>query len=289
MILGLSKAVKPAQNNIDRRGIFVDKVNKLDIFFVDIFNKAESTLIKHGYLSKNSRDEAIGEQKTQLNSFRTFTDDEFYFQLAMVIFYSGFKASTVTNKKSSIKKYFASIAKASKYTDKDINDILSDKSIIRNKIKIKSLVKNAKQMLIIQKEFGNFRNYIVSYNKQFPLSECNLNNLKENLQQRFAYLGPATVNHFLTDFAFPVIKPDRMVMRVLYRSHLLKNEYESEFEYAIQIGRRIANLLGIPIRYVDTVLVMLGQVGEANICRKSNPRCNICDLKTICNFNREHE
>jgi DNA-3-methyladenine glycosylase I len=202
----------------------------------------------------------------------------------MVIFYSGFKASTVTSKKTSIKRYFANVAKAAIYTDKDIHDILLDKNIIRNKIKIKSLVKNAKQMQIIQKEFGNFRNYIISYNKQFPLSEHNLSNLKEDLQHRFTYLGPATVNHFLTDFAFPVIKPDRMVMRVLYRSHLLKNESESEYEYAIQIGRRIASLLNIPIRYVDTVLVMLGQVGEANICRKLNPRCDICDLNTICKF-----
>ena len=49
-----------------------------------------------------------------------------------------------------------------------------------------------------------------------------LDHLSEDLKRHFSYLGLITVNHFLTDWGFPVLKPDRMVMRLLYRSHLVK-------------------------------------------------------------------
>ena len=59
---------------------------------------------------------------------------------------------------------------------------------------------------------------------------------------------------------------------------------EKDFENAIIIGQRIAQILNITIRYVDSVLVELGQVGAANICQKTNPKCDICELEKICNY-----
>jgi hypothetical protein len=41
---------------------FMDKMKKLDSTLVEIFNKVESTLIKHGFLNKYSRVESIKEQ-----------------------------------------------------------------------------------------------------------------------------------------------------------------------------------------------------------------------------------
>jgi len=42
----------------------------------------------------------------------------------------------------------------SKYTQKDVNRLLKDEGIIRNKLKINSAINNAKQFVKIQKEFG---------------------------------------------------------------------------------------------------------------------------------------
>lgn len=51
----------------------------------------------------------------------------------------------------------------SKYNSKDISRLLKDKGIIRNKLKIKSAINNAKRFLAIQKEFGSFDKYLWSF------------------------------------------------------------------------------------------------------------------------------
>ncbi len=50
--------------------------------------------------------------------------------------------------------------KVSKYTKKDVEKLLKDESIIRNKLKINSASNNAKQFLKIQEEFGSFDRYL---------------------------------------------------------------------------------------------------------------------------------
>ncbi|MDH4130033.1 MAG: DNA-3-methyladenine glycosylase I, partial [Spirochaetota bacterium] len=49
------------------------------------------------------------------------------------------------------------------YDDKKISELLSNDGIIRNKLKIKATIQNAKGFLTIQKEFGSFNSYIWSF------------------------------------------------------------------------------------------------------------------------------
>jgi DNA-3-methyladenine glycosylase I len=44
-----------------------------------------------------------------------------------------------------------------------IEELLQDKGIIRNRLKVESAVNNAKRFLEVQKEFGSFDNYIWSF------------------------------------------------------------------------------------------------------------------------------
>jgi DNA-3-methyladenine glycosylase I len=46
------------------------------------------------------------------------------------------------------------------YSQKDINRLLSDPGIIRNKLKVNAALYNAKQILRIQKEFGSFKSWL---------------------------------------------------------------------------------------------------------------------------------
>lgn len=248
---------------------------------IDVFEKAERTLIEKKILEKNSRENAIKENEKMIEKFKNAKDNDFYLQMTMVVFYSGFRAKTVENKKETIKKYFGEIKKVINYSESDIKKIQKDEDMIRNRKKIEALIYNAKEMNKIINEYGGFRNYIYSFNKDFPESEKNIDDLKNNLIKRFKYLSNATVNHFLMDYGFKVIKPDRMVLRVLYRSKLIESEKESEYNKCIEIGRLISNELKIPIRYVDTVFVLLGQKG---ICTKNHPKCNECKLELICKF-----
>jgi len=50
--------------------------------------------------------------------------------------------------------------KISKYTEKDFERLMNDPGIIRNKLKVRSTIENAKLFLQIQKEFTSFDKYI---------------------------------------------------------------------------------------------------------------------------------
>lgn len=50
-----------------------------------------------------------------------------------------------------------------KFTDEDVERLVNDKGIIRNRSKIKSAINNARVFLEIQDEFGSFDKYIWGY------------------------------------------------------------------------------------------------------------------------------
>lgn len=253
---------------------------------VSIFEKVESTLIRNRVsgFNRQSRKRAIRDLKERLQYFRTASDDEFFFRMTMVVFYSGFQATIVTKRESVIKRYFKSYKKSAAYRRKDICRILNDPKMIAHRNKIESIIYNATQFIKLIEQFGSFRDHLFSFCAGFPLAEDGLDDLREDLRTRFKYLGPATVNHFLMDYGFLVVKPDRMLMRVLHRSHLVGSESERHYGKAIEVCKDISEQLHIPIQYVDSVFVCLGQVGEANICSKKKPQCERCDLERICKF-----
>ncbi|MBI5698037.1 MAG: DNA-3-methyladenine glycosylase I, partial [Thaumarchaeota archaeon] len=75
---------------------------------------------------------------------------------------AGLSWSTILKRRKTYRKAFDNFDpnKVSKYSQKDIARLLSDEGIIRNKLKIKSAISNAKQFIVIQKEFGSFDKYI---------------------------------------------------------------------------------------------------------------------------------
>ena len=75
---------------------------------------------------------------------------------------AGLSWQTVLNKRGNYRKALDSfdIRKIARYGEKDIQRLLSDTGIIRNRLKITATIKNARQVLEIQKEFGSFDNYI---------------------------------------------------------------------------------------------------------------------------------
>ena len=83
---------------------------------------------------------------------------------------AGLTWATILKRRETYKKAFSNfdVNKIAKYTDKDIERLINDKGIIRNKLKIISTINNAKAFIKIQKESGSFNNYIWSFtnNKQ---------------------------------------------------------------------------------------------------------------------------
>ena len=75
---------------------------------------------------------------------------------------AGLSWSTVLRKRENYRKAFHGFdpKKIARYTVKDVQRLLKDEGIIRNRLKIESTITNAKKFLEVQKEFGSFDAYI---------------------------------------------------------------------------------------------------------------------------------
>jgi DNA-3-methyladenine glycosylase I len=216
---------------------------------------------------------------------RSFSDDEYFTKLILVAFYSGFRAATVTRKLDVIKRHFPSWQVVAGYNDADIQRILNDSDMIAHEGKISGCVENAKTFAALVGQYGSFEAFIKSQSPNQSLEQLLL--LKELLQTKFAYLGGITVYHFMTDIGLNVLKPDLVICRFFQRLGLLDSE-EQIFK-AILEGRRFADATGLPIRYIDIVFVIYGQVASPKvgiskgICLKE-PRCTQCSIRAQCAY-----
>ena len=93
-------------------------------------------------------------------------DDKKLFELLILeSFQAGLSWECVLNKRESFKKAFDNfdMEKILKYDDKKIQDLLKNKNIIRNKLKINATINNSRIFKEIQKEYNTFSKYIWSF------------------------------------------------------------------------------------------------------------------------------
>ncbi len=75
---------------------------------------------------------------------------------------AGLSWQTVLNKRENYRKAFHGFepSKVARYNNNDVQRLLRDPGIIRNRLKIQATINNAKQTLELQKEFDSFDKYI---------------------------------------------------------------------------------------------------------------------------------
>src|SRR6476660_7480004 len=75
---------------------------------------------------------------------------------------AGLSWSTILNKRENYRRAFHNFdpARVARYDSRNVNALLSDQGIVRNRLKITSAVQNAKAFLRVQREFGSFDRYI---------------------------------------------------------------------------------------------------------------------------------
>ncbi|MDX1498173.1 MAG: DNA-3-methyladenine glycosylase I [Salinisphaeraceae bacterium] len=89
-------------------------------------------------------------------------DDQQLFELLILEgAQAGLSWLTVLKKRPAYREAFEGFdpATVAKYTDKDVQGLLGNAGIIRNRLKIQSAIRNAKAFLNIQDEFGSFADY----------------------------------------------------------------------------------------------------------------------------------
>jgi DNA-3-methyladenine glycosylase I len=78
---------------------------------------------------------------------------------------AGLSWSTILKRREGYRNAFANfdVQEVAKYDDRKIASLLLDDGIIRNKLKVNSVITNARQFLKIQEEFGSFDAYVWSF------------------------------------------------------------------------------------------------------------------------------
>jgi len=247
-----------------------------------LFHEMELTLKRQSSLSEEDFGKAFGRFKNI--NYKNDTDEELFWKMVQVIFYSGMKAATVTAKLPALKKYLYSYKSVINYGGNNLQQMMSDKSIIRYEKKIRACIENARRFNEIVENNGSFGRYVETFG-DFK-DESKLEALKRDLM-KFEFLGPRTAYHFMLDMGLNVWKPDRVICRILYRLGLIDDE--DDIEKAVELGREIAIKVGMPIRYIDIVFVKYGQQGseepfglDDGICLGKKPRCHLCGIKEEC-------
>jgi DNA-3-methyladenine glycosylase I len=136
-------------------------------------------------------------------------DDRKHFEfLVLEAAQAGLSWSTVLRKREGYRRAFSDFdpQKVARYTDKRIEDLTQDPSIIRNRLKIGSAVRNARQFLAIQDEFGSFDSYCWRFvdgrprvnrwkaTKDIPATSPEGDAFSKDLKERgFSFVGPTVI------------------------------------------------------------------------------------------------
>ncbi len=115
-------------------------------------------------------------------------DDEYLFQmLVLESFQAGLSFECILNKRESFKKAFDNfdIDKIIKYDSKKIEELMNNKEIVRNRLKINATINNAKIFKEIIKEYGSFREYLEEFTNGKVIIEIDktTNNLSDKISK----------------------------------------------------------------------------------------------------------
>ncbi len=85
--------------------------------------------------------------------------------LILESFQAGLSWECILNKRDDFRKAYDNfnIDKIILYHEEKINELLQNKNLVRNKLKIKASINNAKIFKKIQLEYGSFRSYLLSF------------------------------------------------------------------------------------------------------------------------------
>lgn len=93
-------------------------------------------------------------------------DDRYLFEmLVLESFQAGLSWECILNKRDDFKESFDNFDydKIVLYDDEKVDELMNNKAIIRNRLKIKAAINNAKVFVSIREEYGTFAKYIWSF------------------------------------------------------------------------------------------------------------------------------
>ncbi len=129
-----------------------------------------------------------------------------YEMLILESFQAGLSWECVLNKREAFRKAFDGFDwdKVSSYGEEKIKELLGNKSIIRNKLKIKAAITNSRVFKSIAQEYGSFGGYLKSFAGEGVIYETGKTNsplsdaLSKDLQKRgMRFVGSTIIYSYL--------------------------------------------------------------------------------------------
>lgn len=113
-------------------------------------------------------------------------NDNYLFEMLILeSFQAGLSWECILNKRESFKKAYDNFdyKKVSEYNEEKINELLLNKNIVRNNLKIKASINNAKIFKSLIKEYNSFYNYLMTFtnNKTFYETNKTTNELSDKI------------------------------------------------------------------------------------------------------------
>ncbi len=135
-----------------------------------------------------------------------FDDKYLYEMLILESFQAGLSWECVLNKRESFRKAYDNfdLNKVITYDENKVNELLSNKDIIRNKRKINASINNSKIFKTIVDEYDSFYNYLRTFTKDRTIYETNKttndlsDTLSKDLQNRgMTFVGSVIIYSYL--------------------------------------------------------------------------------------------
>lgn len=125
--------------------------------------------------------------------FPIHDDNELFCRLILEINQAGLSWETILKKQETFRKAYSNfdIKKVAAYGDKDVERLLADPGIIRNRLKVNAAIENAKTLLQLQKEHGSFENWLAMHHPKTKEEWVKL------FKKTFRFTGGEIVNEFL--------------------------------------------------------------------------------------------
>jgi DNA-3-methyladenine glycosylase I len=143
---------------------------------------------------------------------------------------AGLSWSTILRKRDGYRRAFAGFdpVKVARFTERKIETLVQDPSIVRNRAKIRAAVKNARAFLAIKEELGSFDDYVWSFvggkpihnrwrrHGQVPATTKESDALSKDLKRRgFQFVGSTVIyahmqatglvnDHLVSCFRYPL-------------------------------------------------------------------------------------
>jgi DNA-3-methyladenine glycosylase I len=125
-------------------------------------------------------------------------DDELFERLILEINQAGLSWLTILKRQDAFRKSFRDfkIEKVARLGARDVERLMQDASIIRNRLKIEATIENAKRIKAIQREVGSFATWLKSHHPKRKDEWVKL------FKKTFVFTGGEIVGEFLMSIGY---------------------------------------------------------------------------------------